>query len=96
VPKKRRVCRVEELTPELDRCYFARRKFLIAETSILASPGASIVVSARHSNVYGAGVANIDVSAIKNFRLGEVTTVQFRSEFFNATNTPFLALPGER
>lgn len=34
----------------------------------------------------------MDISAIKNFRIREGMTLQFRSEFFNATNTPHFGL----
>ena len=39
------------------------------------------------------GISNIDFSAVKNTRLAERLTVQFRSEFFNLLNTARLAPP---
>jgi hypothetical protein len=45
--------------------------------------------------VRGPGSFNTDFSAFKNFQVGERYNVQFRSEFFNLTNTPtfFLGAP---
>src|SRR5262249_45681011 len=40
------------------------------------------------------GLVNFDVSVFKNFLLREQMRLQFRTEFFNFTNTPFLGLPG--
>lgn len=37
---------------------------------------------------------NVDMSAQKYFSLTERIRLQFRGEFFNATNTPTFALPG--
>lgn len=39
------------------------------------------------------GQKNLDFSLFKNFRVGERCSVQFRSEFFNATNTPYFGAP---
>lgn len=39
------------------------------------------------------GQRNLDFSAFKNFEIREGTRLQFRSEFFNATNTPFFGSP---
>jgi len=40
------------------------------------------------------GTAGFDLSLVKNFQIAERGTVQFRSEFFNAFNTPDLGMPG--
>lgn len=43
--------------------------------------------------VRGPGSVNLDFSIIKNTAITERTTVQFRAEFFNLTNTPTFFLP---
>ena len=40
------------------------------------------------------GLVNLDFSAFKNFDLWEGGRLQFRAEFFNATNTPYFGSPG--
>ena len=74
--------------------YFNPAAFKIPGT-VLSSTGARIQLfgdSARHV-ARGPGSANIDFSVFKNTKITERTTLQFRSEFFNLTNTPtfFLA-----
>ena len=39
-------------------------------------------------------VLNTDMSIIKNFTIKERYRLQFRSEFFNLTNSPTFAAPG--
>lgn len=39
------------------------------------------------------GQKNLDFSLFKNFQIREQMRVQFRSEFFNATNTPYFGAP---
>ena len=39
------------------------------------------------------GLSNVDFAAMKNFRTGEIGTLQFRAEFFNLLNTPALGGP---
>lgn len=40
------------------------------------------------------GLVNFDAAALKNFMFKERIRVQFRTEFFNALNTPFFGNPG--
>jgi hypothetical protein len=40
------------------------------------------------------GMVNFDVSVLKNFVVKESIRVQFRTEFFNFTNTPYFGAPG--
>jgi len=40
------------------------------------------------------GQRNLDFSLFKNFQIQEKMRLQFRSEFFNATNTPYFGAPG--
>ncbi len=42
----------------------------------------------------GPGFINVDLSVFKNFNFHESRRIQFRSEFFNATNTPRFGSPG--
>ena len=42
------------------------------------------------------GVAQIDCSVFKDFAVGEEFSVQFRTEFFNLTNTPIFGAPNTR
>lgn len=44
-------------------------------------------------NIRSDGIANVDFSLVKNTRLVERVTLQFRSEFFNLLNTPRFAPP---
>jgi hypothetical protein len=39
-------------------------------------------------------LVNFDFSVLKKFSVRESVRIQFRGEFFNATNTPFFGLPG--
>ncbi|HZT31180.1 MAG TPA: TonB-dependent receptor [Bryobacteraceae bacterium] len=41
----------------------------------------------------GPGLVNFDFALMKTFRLGETSSLQFRSEFFNLWNTPPLGFP---
>lgn len=43
---------------------------------------------------YGPGFHRLDFSLFKNFRFTERTRLEFRSEFFNLTNTPSFSPPG--
>ncbi len=41
----------------------------------------------------GPGFVNMDLGIYKNFYFGERAQLQFRTEFFNLTNTPHFGLP---
>lgn len=45
------------------------------------------------NTVTGPGINNVDASVIKNNRVGERTSVQFRAEFFNVANHPNFDMP---
>jgi Carboxypeptidase regulatory-like domain/TonB dependent receptor len=45
--------------------------------------------------VKGPDFANLDSSILKNFKFTESTSLQFRAEAFNTTNTPPFAQPGQ-
>jgi hypothetical protein len=46
------------------------------------------------SQFLGPGYHRLDFSLFKSFRITERTRIEFRSEFFNLTNTPNFSLPG--
>ncbi len=46
------------------------------------------------SQFYGPGYHRLDFSLFKTFRITERTRLEFRSEFFNLTNTPNFSPPG--
>lgn len=46
------------------------------------------------SQYYGPGYHRLDFSLFKNFRINERMHFEFRSEFFNLTNTPSFSPPG--
>jgi hypothetical protein len=48
-----------------------------------------------YSGLRSDGTAQLDISLIKNTKLTEKLNLQFRSEFFNLTNTPRFAPPSE-
>jgi hypothetical protein len=45
------------------------------------------------NTVIGPGVTKMDISVLKNTRLGEGKNLQFRAEFFNFFNTPEFSQP---
>jgi hypothetical protein len=56
------------------------------------------VTAVRYGNtgrniLRGPGVANVDLSLFRNFRFKERTTIQFRAESYNFTNTPHFSNP---
>lgn len=50
--------------------------------------------NAGYNSIREPGLTNLDFSLLKQVVVREVVRVQFRAEFFNATNTPFFGLPG--
>jgi hypothetical protein len=65
------------------------------DTSVFSQPPqftfgtAPRTISGLHSD----GVRNLDFSVIKNTKIGERINTQFRTEFFNAFNTPRFGVP---
>ena len=49
--------------------------------------------NAARNALYGPGRVNIDFSLFKDFAFNERAKLQFRSEFFNVTNTPQFGQP---
>jgi hypothetical protein len=57
-----------------------------------ATPPPYTFGNAGRNTMDAPGLSNVDLSAIKNFRIREDMRLQFRSEFFNSTNTPHFGL----
>lgn len=58
-----------------------------------AAPAAGTFGNMPRNPVNGPGVANNDFVLAKNFKRADRYAVQFRSEFFNAFNTPQFSNP---
>jgi hypothetical protein len=58
-----------------------------------ATPTTQRFGNAGRNILIGPGLTNFDFSLIKNTKVGEVATVQFRLEAFNALNHPNLDIP---
>ncbi|MDZ4801913.1 MAG: carboxypeptidase regulatory-like domain-containing protein [Bryobacteraceae bacterium] len=63
------------------------------DTSAFAFPGNGNLGTAARNVAAGPGLANVDLSLLKNFGFGEQRYVQLRGEFFNALNRPNFGLP---
>lgn len=57
-------------------------------------PAAGTFGNLGRNTVFGPGLLQIDVSALKNTRLSESAVLQFRAECFNLPNHPAFAQPG--
>jgi hypothetical protein len=55
-------------------------------TSAFAVPPVGTIGNAARTNIRGPGINNWDLTAYKNFKLGERVNLQFRAEFYNAFN----------
>ncbi|MYB52068.1 MAG: TonB-dependent receptor plug domain-containing protein [Acidobacteriia bacterium] len=58
------------------------------DTEAFANPGFRLYGTAGRNILVGPGTKQIDLSIFKNFQLTEGVRLQFRTEFFNAFNTP--------
>ena len=58
------------------------------DPSAFALPAYGTFGTAGRNVVQGPGLANVDVSVLKDIGLGDEATLQLRVEFFNALNTP--------
>ncbi|MFN0165694.1 MAG: carboxypeptidase regulatory-like domain-containing protein [Bryobacteraceae bacterium] len=63
------------------------------DAGAFAQPEPFTFGSSPPNALYGPGMFNFDASIFKGFALMEKTTLQFRAEAFNASNTPVFALP---
>ena len=62
-------------------------------SSAFAQPPNGRFGNAARNALYGPGRVNIDFSLFKDFAFKERARLQFRSEFFNVTNTPQFGQP---
>ena len=67
--------------------YIDRAAFVAPEPFTYGNVGRTL------GHVRGPRYSNLDLSLFKNFFLSENVRLQFRAEWFNATNTPIFALP---
>jgi hypothetical protein len=63
------------------------------DTSCFTAPAPYVFGNSGKGHVRGPGLLNFDVSATRRFRLGEKGALEFRAEFFNASNTAHFANP---
>ena len=63
------------------------------DTSAFREPAAGTLGNSGVGVVRGPGWKTFDLSLAKSFRITEGTSVQFRGEFFNLTNTPQFGAP---
>jgi hypothetical protein len=65
------------------------------DTSAFVNPAPFTFGNAGRNIVIGDGLANLDLSAVKQFKLREGLNLQLRGEFFNSLNhTNFADAPG--
>jgi hypothetical protein len=64
------------------------------DTELFSAPGQGIFGTAPRSFCCGPGLVNFDTSVHKWFNFTEQMRLQFRGDFYNATNTPAFANPG--
>lgn len=64
------------------------------DITAFAQPAAYTFGNGGRDNMRGPGFANVDLSLMRNFKIREGTTLQFRGEFLNALNHTNLGLPG--
>lgn len=73
----------------------ARQPYAWLNPAAFAAPTNADLLAGNFFGNAGAGIianpglVNFDVSILKNFSVGERIRIQFRTEFFNFTNTPF-------
>ena len=76
---------------ELDRSQRTIERFF--DIAAFRPPGQYAFGTGGRNILRGPGYVNIDFSVFKNIRIAESQNLQFRSEFFNLTNTPQFGLP---
>ncbi len=66
------------------------------DTAAFALPAAGFYGNLGRNTLIGPGLAMVDVSLNKRFRLSERLNLQFRTEMFNSLNHPNFAIPSQR
>ena len=64
------------------------------DITAFAQPAPYTFGNGARDNMRGPGTINVDASILRNFKIREVATLQFRGEFLNAPNHTNLGLPG--
>jgi outer membrane receptor protein involved in Fe transport len=62
-------------------------------TACYVQPGVGELGDEQRDNIIGPRTTNLDLSLFKAFALREGTSLQFRSDFFDALNHPLLGIP---
>lgn len=78
--------------PNLPRSQRTRDRFFNTDAFVL--PARFTIGNGGRNTLIGPGYFNLDLSLIKFFPIREKRAVQFRAEFFNATNHPNWGNPG--
>ena len=78
--------------PTLPRSERTRSRFF--DTTAFTRPDLYQIGNAGRNIVIGPGNRNLDMTVAKEFPLTESKRLQFRAEFFNATNHPNWGTPG--
>jgi outer membrane receptor protein involved in Fe transport len=78
--------------PNLPRRQRTRDRFF--DTDVFAPPARYTLGNGGRNTLIGPGYRNLDLSLIKLFPVKEGKALQFRAEFFNATNHPNWGNPG--
>jgi len=63
------------------------------DTTMFAQPATYTFGNGGRGSVRGPGITNLDMSLLRNFRIRELATLQFRGEFLNALNHTNLSNP---
>ncbi|MCL4850336.1 MAG: TonB-dependent receptor [Bryobacteraceae bacterium] len=63
------------------------------DPSAFVTPAPFTYGNSGRNILYRRGFRNLDLTVLRNFKLGERANMQFRAEFFNFTNTPAFAAP---
>ena len=66
------------------------------DPTAFALPAPGFYGNLGRNTIIGPGLAELDFSGNKTFRLTERTTLQFRTELFNVLNHPNFAIPSQR
>jgi hypothetical protein len=83
-----------ELENPTRKLWFDPHAFQRVTCNIPSRPELCHYGSSGYNILDGPGSRNFDFSMMKNFQVTERVRVQFRSEFFNFTNTPHFGDPG--
>ena len=61
---------------------------MVQHRRVRAEQASGTLGNAGRNTFFGPGITNVDLSIIRNFRIGGSTSLQFRLEAFNALNKP--------